>query len=166
MSDRVQVDHSVLRTNQMFIIALLIAAFITDTAWLALFVAVVMLIGTFVARKAGFAPLYFRVLKPLGWIKPEVIPDNPQPHLFAQGLGGFFVLGGALALYLSQPIVGWALAWLVIFLAALNLFAGFCVGCMIYYWLNRLRVPGFSAAPVPGAFPGMKPPRNPAQSRT
>ena len=39
------------------------------------------------------------------------------------------------------------LVWLVIALAALNLFGGFCVGCAMYYWFNRLQVPGFIRAP-------------------
>jgi hypothetical protein len=33
-------------------------------------------------------------------------------------------------------------------LAALNLFAGICVGCLMYYWFNRLGVPGFKYARV------------------
>ena len=40
---------------------------------------------------------------------------------------------------------------------ALNLFAGFCAGCAVYYWLNRLQVPGFARTPPPGTFPGMRP---------
>ncbi len=152
-----KVDHSVLRTNQAIIIALLIAAFVADAGWLAAFVTAAMLFGTFVARKAGFAPIYFRVLKPLGILKPDVIDDNPQPHLFAQGFGGGVLLIGTLALYLGATVVGWALVWLVIFLAALNLFVGFCAGCMVYYWLNRLGAPGFTARPIANVFPGMRP---------
>jgi hypothetical protein len=33
-------------------------------------------------------------------------------------------------------------------LAALNLFAGICVGCLMYYQLNRLGISGFTAAPI------------------
>jgi hypothetical protein len=32
--------------------------------------------------------------------------------------------------------------------AALNLFAGIYVGCMMYYWFNRLGVPGFKYARI------------------
>ena len=49
---------------------------------------------------------------------------------------------------------GWVLSWLVIVLAALNLFVGFCAGCAVYYWLHRLQVPGFSKTPPAGIFPG------------
>jgi hypothetical protein len=46
MTDR-KVDHSALRTNQVFIIGLLLIAFILDAKWLVAFVAFVMLLGTF-----------------------------------------------------------------------------------------------------------------------
>ena len=36
----------------------------------------------------------------------------------------------------------------LIVLAGLNLFAGWCAGCTMYYWLNRLGVPGFDHQPV------------------
>ena len=47
--------------------------------------------------------------------------------------------------------------WLVIALASLNLFVGFCAGCAVYYWLGKLHLPGFVKTPPPGAFPGMRP---------
>ena len=46
----------------------------------------------------------------------------------------------------KASVLGWALSWIVVALAALNLFAGICVGCLMYYWLNRLGVPGFKHA--------------------
>ncbi len=39
-------------------------------------------------------------------------------------------------------------AWRPSMLAALNLFVGFCVGCFVYYQLNRLGVPGFLHSPL------------------
>lgn len=143
-----QVDHSALRTNQAFIIALLLAAFILNLWPLVAFVSAVMLIGTLWPGAGLFKRIYQHVLKPLGLVKPDVRVDNPEPHLFAQGLGGVFTLAGALALVAGLGLLGWALVWLVIALAALNLFAGFCAGCFIYYQLHRLGVPGFNRAPI------------------
>ena len=86
-----------------------------------------------------------------------MLADNPEPHRFAQTFGAAVVFGGALALFGGLAALGWGLVWLVIALAALNLFGGFCVGCAMYYWLNRLKVPGFSKSPPPGSVPGMRP---------
>lgn len=147
-ADTRKVDHSALRTNQAFIIGLLAAAFIGNAWGVAAFVAAVMLVGTIWPRAGLFKAIYSRILRPAGLIKPYIIQDNPEPHLFAQGLGGAVTLGGVVALLLGATAVGWALVWVVIILAVLNLFVGFCAGCFVYYQLNRLGVPGFNAAPI------------------
>lgn len=151
-----KVDHAALRTNQAFIIGLSLAAYIANVPLLAGLVSLAMLLGTLVGRP-GFGFVYSGFFKPLGLLKPEVIADNPEPHRFAQGFGTVVLLGGVVALLAGNPGLGWALVWLVIFLAALNLFAGFCAGCAVYYWLNRLGVPGFTKAAPQGTFPGMRP---------
>ena len=147
MSERT-VDHSALRTNQAFIIGLLILAFVTDAAWLVAFVAAVMIVGTILPKAALFKAVYLYVLKPLSIARPHVLVDNPEPHLFAQGVGGAVLTLATIAFAAQAAAIGWALTWVVVALAALNLFAGICVGCMMYYWLNRLGVPGFTIAPV------------------
>ncbi len=143
-----KVDHSALRTNQAFIIGLLVIAFVLDAKWLVAFVSAVMLIGTFFPNIAVFKAVYVYVLKPLKIARPDVRRDNPEPHLFAQGVGGAFLLAATLAFWAGVSVVGWGLAWIVVALAALNLFAGICVGCLMYYWFNRLGVPGFKYARI------------------
>jgi hypothetical protein len=157
MSDLLQnVDHAALRTNQAAIIFFLLVAFIFNLPILALLVALVMAVGT-VIKKPGFGFLYFNILKPLGWVKPDVIRDNPEPHRFAQGFGAVVLLIASLGFGIGGAGLGWGLTWLVIFLAALNLFVGFCAGCAVYYWLNHLNVPGFIKSAPQGTFPGLKP---------
>lgn len=145
MNER-KVDHSALRTNQAFIIALLILAFVIDAKWLVAFVAAVMLIGTAMPQVALFKAVYLYFLKPSKIVRPDVRADNPEPHLFAQGVGGTFLAAATIAFIADAATIGWVLTWVVIGLAALNLFAGICVGCMMYYWFNRLGVPGFKVA--------------------
>lgn len=147
MSDR-KVDHSAIRTNQVFIIGLLVIAFVLDAKWLVAFVSGVMLIGTAFPQIALFKAVYWYILKPAGIVRPDVRRDNPEPHLFAQGVGGAVLLIATVGFAANVAALGWALAWLVVALAALNLFAGICVGCLMYYWLNRLGVPGFNYARV------------------
>jgi hypothetical protein len=145
---RRQVDSSALRANQSFIIGLSILAFVLNIPLIAAFVAAVMLIGTALPKLALFQSIYRSILKPAGLVKPDVIEDNPEPHRFAQGFGGTVLTVGVVALFLGQSLLGWALVWLVIALAALNLFLGFCAGCFVYYQLNRLGVPGFRYGPI------------------
>ena len=143
-----RVDHSALKVNQSFIIGVLVLAFVLDSQPIAAFVAAVMLVGTAWPKLALFQAFYRGVLKPAGLVKPNVIEDNPEPHRFAQGCGGTVLALGLVALLLGAPVLGWALVWLVVALAALNLFLGFCAGCFVYYQLNRAGLPGFRYGPI------------------
>jgi hypothetical protein len=147
MTDR-KVDQSSLKVNQALIIALLVLAFVLGSAWLVVFVAAVMLVGTAAPSLSLFKRVYQHVLRPAGLVKPDVIIDNPEPHRFAQGFGGVVLLGAIAALFGGATTLGWALVGLVVFLAALNLFLGFCAGCFVYYQLNKLGVPGFDHGPI------------------
>jgi hypothetical protein len=135
------VDHSALKVNQTAIVATVLIAFVGSLFW-TLFLAlipllgIILLLGTFVPQLALFKQLYFKVLKPRGIVKPQPVQDRPEPHNFAQGLGGVF-LGISSLLLVSVPIVGIALALLVAVLAFVNLAFGYCLGCQIFYQLER-----------------------------
>jgi hypothetical protein len=64
------------------------------------------------------------------------VQDRPEPHNFAQGLGGVF-LAISSVLLLPAPVLGLALALLVAVLAFVNLAFGYCLGCQIYYQLGK-----------------------------
>jgi hypothetical protein len=127
---------------------LLIAAFLLDSWLLAAFVGAVMLLGTVVPQLALFKHVYQYILKPNNLVKSDVHEDNPEPHRFAQGFGGVFVALSVLSLLMGQTVLGWDLTWVVVVLAALNFFVGFCAGCFVYYQLNKLGVPGFQVSPL------------------
>jgi hypothetical protein len=121
---------------------------VLDSWPVAAFVGAVMLLGTLAPPLSLFKRIYRHILQPARLVAPHVIVDNPEPHRFAQGLGGAFVALAVAALLLGQSLAGWILVWLVIVLAALNLFLGFCAGCFLYYQLNRLGLPGFDHGPL------------------
>jgi hypothetical protein len=136
-------------------LGVLLATFVTDQTWVVPILATLMLIGT--ARGKPEFTFVYGTLRRTNWIGPELIPDNPEPHRFALGVGGAFLAGATLAFVAGSSLLGWVLTWVVIALVALNLFGGFCVGCAVYYWLNRVGVPGFSKAPPPGILAGRRP---------
>jgi hypothetical protein len=140
----------------LVIIALGIMAFILNMPMLAAFVALVMGLGS-AMKMPGFGFVYKSILKPRGWMKPDVLDDNPEPHRFSQILGFVFMTAGSLALFFGSNVLGWTLIWIVVALASLNAFGGFCVGCAAYYWLARFNVPGFGKQPPADTFPGTKP---------
>ncbi len=135
-----RVDHALLKFNQAGIITLLLLAFLFDWPLLVAFVAAVMLVGSIWPQAGLFKLFAQRVLQPAGLLKPAVREDLPQPHLFAQGVGGLVLVGAVVAFVAGAPLLGWALCGVVVALAAVNLFLGFCVGCFLYYQLGRAGV--------------------------
>jgi hypothetical protein len=145
-------DHSALKVNQTGIVATVLVAFFGSWAFyrplliLIPLLAVVLLLGTVAPQLALFKQLYFKVLKPLGIVKPRPVPDRPEPHNFAQGLGGVF-LAISSVLLLPLPVsgrvavleggLGLTIALLVAVLAFVNLAFGYCLGCQIYYQLGK-----------------------------
>jgi hypothetical protein len=130
------VDHSALKVNQAGIITTVLVAFIGSAYLRSLellipALAIVLIVGTVSPELALFKQLYFKVLKPRG-----LVQDRPEPHNFAQGMGGVFLAVASLLL-VPLPVAGLALALLVAVLAFVNFAFGYCLGCQIYFQLGR-----------------------------
>ncbi|HVH64807.1 MAG TPA: DUF4395 domain-containing protein [Candidatus Acidoferrum sp.] len=135
------VDHSALKVNQTGIVVTVVVAFIGSALYRPLLLlipllAIVLLLGTFAPSLALFKQIYFKVLKPRGIVQPRPVQDRPEPHNFAQGLGGVF-LAIASVFLIPLPVIGLALSLLVAVLAFVNLAFGYCLGCQIFYQLER-----------------------------
>lgn len=136
-----QVDQSALKVNQAGIVATVLVAFAgIFIGWPFLLLipalAAVLLLGTARPDLALFKQLYLKVLQPQGLVKPQLVQDRPNPHNFAQGLGGAFLVLASLLLPWAEA-AGLTVALLVAALAFVNLAFGYCVGCQIYYQLSR-----------------------------
>lgn len=146
-----KVDQNGLKTGQAATILFLLLAFILNNSLSVILVAFVALSQLLGALDSSFGPyrlLYQNVVKPSGRVKPNVIIDNPEPHRFAMLVGALFNGVATLALLTGAAGFAWVLVWIVIVLANLNFWLNFCVGCLMYYQLNRFGVPGFTHAPV------------------
>lgn len=133
-----RVDQTALKFNQAAIIVLTLLGFIFQRPYLVLFVGLVLAIGAITPDLALFKQIYLKLLKPNKLLKPKIVKDDPTPHQFAQGVGAFFLLvSSSVLLVFGNAIVGWTLAWIVIILAGVNLFFGFCAGCFVYYQLDK-----------------------------
>lgn len=141
-----QVDHSGLKTGQALTILLLLLAFVLSSPLLVAVVAVAQLLGALDVPFAPYRLFYRHVAR--RFVQPNVIPDNPEPHRFAMGVGAIFNGAAVIALLMGASVLAWVLVWIVIALANLNFWLNFCMGCWMYYQFNRLGVPGFTAAPI------------------
>jgi hypothetical protein len=124
------IDRTALKVNQAGIVLTVLLAFLLSAIWPALVwalpvLALVMLVGALEPRAALFRQAYLTILRPAGLLRPRPVEESPRPHNFAQILGGVFLLLASLAFGLSVPLLGWALAWIVLLLAFVNLAFGF-----------------------------------------
>ena len=131
------VDHAALRVNQASIIVVAAVAFALDARWLVALLCVALAVGTAAPPLAPFKSLYTRVLRPRGLLRSDIRPDDPAPHQFAQGMGAGVLALALVAFVAGAGALGWGLVVVVAALAAVNLLAGFCAGCFVYYQLGR-----------------------------
>lgn len=143
-----QVDETGLKTGQALTIILLLVGFLFNSWVLVAFVGIAQLMGALALPIAPYRLIYQRIIKPTGIVKPNIHPDNPEPHRFAMLVGAIFNLSATIAVLAGVGILGWALVWVVIALANINFWLNFCLGCWCYYQLNRFGVRGFSHSPI------------------
>ena len=136
------VDHSAIKIGQLLAIAMLIAAYVMDRWEPVAVLAGIFLITSVFFEWGPFALLYRFLLKPLGWVKPDLRVDNLQPHRFGQAVGAVSAAVAALALYFHYATLGWVLVWVLIALTGIS-FMGWCIGCFLYYQINRFGLGGF-----------------------
>lgn len=143
-------DQNGLKTGQALTIILLILAFLLDTWVLVAFVALAQLLGALDFAYAPFRLIYQHIVKRSGLVQPRLEADVPEPHRFALLVGALFNTAATIALLSGASTVGWVLVGIVVVLANLNFWANFCLGCWVYFQLNRLGVPGFTESPLNG----------------
>jgi hypothetical protein len=147
-ADTRRIDQTGLKVGQAITIIVLLVAFIFGSPLLVACVAIAQLLGGLNVSFAPYRLIYLYLLKPTGIVKPNIIPDNPEPHRFAMLVGAIFNGAATLFLLFGAPTAGWVLVWIVIVLANLNFWLNFCAGCWMYYQFNRLGIPGFTRAPL------------------
>lgn len=142
MSHPRTVDHAAIKTGQILAIATLTGAFVLDLWEPVAVLAGIFLVTAVLFEWGPFSLVYRLFLKPLGLVEPDLRADNAQPHRFGQAVGAVSAALAAAALYFNYTTLGWILVWVLIALTGIS-FMGWCIGCFIYYQLNRLGLGGF-----------------------
>lgn len=137
-----RVDHNAIKFTQVSIAVVGAIAFIFDLRWLVGLLAIVLLIGVARPPAAALRLLYSRFVVPRGWLRPNLLPDDPAPHRFAQGVGGALLALATGALIAGLGWLGWSLVGVVAVLALVNVVLDFCAGCFVYYQLRRFGLIG------------------------
>jgi hypothetical protein len=136
-----RIDAHLGKFSQGCVVALAGLAFLFSQPVIVLIAAAALALSALLPASSPFRLLYRGVVLPLHLWQPRVVEDDPAPHRFAQGVGAAFLIAAAIVLLLTKATVaGWILDLIVFALAAINLTIGFCAGCLVYYYLGRMRL--------------------------
>lgn len=129
------VNEYAARITAALVVLLSVLTLLTGIGWgLALIAAGFWLRVLFGPRVSPLAQLSVKVLSPrLG--KTRLVPGPPKR--FAQGIGAAVSTTAAVLLALGLAPAAWILLAVLIVAASLEAFAGFCLGCAIFGFLQR-----------------------------
>ncbi|MHC6230528.1 DUF4395 domain-containing protein [Arthrobacter sp. MMS24-T111] len=129
------VNEYAARTTAALVVLLAVVTAVTGSVWGLLAIAVGFWLRLlFGPRISPLAVLSVKVITPrLGKVK--LVPGPPKR--FAQGIGAA-VSTAALLLFVSGlGLAAWLLLGILVVAASLEAFAGFCLGCTIFGFLQR-----------------------------
>jgi hypothetical protein len=133
-----RVDTHLLKFSQVCVIVLIALSFVLNLPILTAIIGLILAFSVLKPASGPFKLLYQHVFVRLRILKPHIVEDDPAPHRFAQGVGATFLLVASMIFTLTSALtVCWILAGIVVVLAAIDLFVGFCAGCFVYYHLGR-----------------------------
>lgn len=118
-------------------LVVLLALIVLATGWgwgLVLISAGFALRVLFGPRISPFALLSVKVLAPLLG-EPRLVAGPPKR--FAQGMGAVIAISATVFYFAGVPLAAWALLGLLIIAASLESFLGFCLGCVVFGFLQR-----------------------------
>ena len=129
------VNEYAARITAALVVLLSVATLLTGFGWgLALIAAGFWLRVLFGPRISPLAQLSVKVLTPrLG--KTRLVPGPPKR--FAQGIGAALSTTAAVLLAAGLAPAAWILLAVLIVAASLEAFAGFCLGCAVFGFLQR-----------------------------
>ncbi|AJT42950.1 hypothetical protein UM93_06945 [Psychromicrobium lacuslunae] len=132
------VNEHAARITAGLVVLLALLTLLTSWGWgLAILAAGFVLRVLFGPRISPFALLSVKVLAPLVG-EAKLVPGPPKR--FAQGIGAVISLAATISYFSGVPLLAWSLLVLLIIAASLESFLGFCLGCTIFGFLQRLGV--------------------------
>lgn len=156
-----QVDHAEIKMGQILTIIISGIALALQNQILLMVLAFIFLLSGTVRSISPFSLLYRWVINPLGIIKSDYRLDNIQPHKFGQLVGVVTIVLALALMQMGFTLAGWSIVVALTALTSIS-YAGWCIGCFMYYQLNRLGLGGFfKHAPTDKTvFTGSRPEKN------
>ena len=136
------IDHAEIKTGQLITIAMAATATVLQDPRIVVTLAALFLVTAMYRPMSPFVLAYRLVVRPLGLMRSDYRLDNTQPHTFGQYVGAITALLAAGLVYVGLGVTGWAIVWILLGLTFAS-YRGWCIGCYLYYQLNRVGLGGF-----------------------
>lgn len=137
-----QVDHAEIKMGQILTVIIAGSALAIQEPAPLIVLGVIFLLSGTVRIISPFSLLYRYIIKPAGLMKSDYRLDNIQPHKFGQLVGVQTVAIAVALIQLGYPLAGWSVVAILIALTIIS-YAGWCIGCFLYYQLNSFGLRGF-----------------------
>lgn len=132
------VNEYAARYTAAIVVALSLLTLATQSGWGIVVIAAGFILRVlFGPRISPAALLSTRVLVP--WFgRTRLVPGPPKR--FAQGIGAVLSTLAAVLYFTGSPVAAWILLGILTVAASLEAFIGFCLGCVIFGYLQRAGV--------------------------
>jgi len=130
-----QINKKVARLNALFTLIVLILFIFTDIKCIVFFLCLDFF-RAFLKGRYSLTSFFSKFLLKLFGVKPSMI--NAGPKMFAARLGFLFCLLIFLSYLFNFLLIANILSSIMVILASLEFFFGFCLGCKIYTLLQSL----------------------------
>lgn len=151
-------DHAEIKTGQILTIATAGAAMLWGEPLVLVALTLIFLVTALYRPASPFVLVYRHFVRPLNLMRSDYRLDNIQPHAFGQLIGAATGAAATLLIDSNYPAAGWGIVGVLIVLTLVS-YLGWCIGCFLYYQLNRLGLRGFfrHAPTDAGVTPGARP---------
>lgn len=137
-----QVDHAEIKTGQLLTMLIAATAFFMQDPRILIGLGAIFLITSTVRSLSPFVLTYRFLVKPLNLMKSDYRLDNIQAHSFGQFVGAITAAIAVALLMQGYDLAGWIVTGVLIGLTFIS-YAGWCIGCFMYYQINRMGIRGF-----------------------
>ena len=129
------VDEKVVRTSAFITLVMALVFIFTSWKWVIFVLTLDFLLRGFFKGKASPIAASSRLIAKALKITPQ--PINAGPKLFAAKIGFICCILISIFYLLNLMIPSYIVSWILIICALLESFFGYCVGCKVYYLVNR-----------------------------
>jgi len=134
----VKVNEKIVRLNSFLTILCVLVFMFTPAKWIMCYLVVDFALRA--ANKGKYSPIAFVSKTIAGLLKLEPVMIDAKPKNFSAGIGMVFCIIISAFQCFNLGLYALVLAVMLLACASLEFLIGYCVGCKIYYFVNKIKI--------------------------